>query len=58
MRTTRRADEREIVLGESGGNMLWNDFIIRERCGGVVGDGGGKEANTNYFSLLLSRRVN
>lgn len=47
MRTTRRAEEREIDPGESGGNRLWNDFITRERWGGVVGDGGGNDARTN-----------
>lgn len=50
MRTTRRADERDIAWGESGGNSAWKNFWTRERCGGVPGPGGGNEANTSYPS--------
>lgn len=28
--------------------MDWNAFMRRGRCGGVFGDGGGKEASTSY----------
>lgn len=48
IKTTRRAEEREIVPGESGGKRLWKVFITRERCGGVFGLGGGKDARTSF----------
>lgn len=44
----RRAPERDIEFGASGGNMDWNVFIRRGRCGGVFGEGGGKDASTSY----------
>ena len=50
IRTTRRAEEREIVPGERGGKRLWKAFITRERCGGVFGPGGGKDASTSLGS--------
>ena len=28
--------------------MDWNAFIRRGKCGGVFGEGGGKEASTSY----------
>jgi len=28
--------------------MDWNAFIKRGKCGGVFGEGGGKEASTSY----------
>lgn len=46
-RTIRRAEERDRDWGASGGNNVWNDFIKRVRCGGVVGPGGGNDANTS-----------
>ena len=49
MRTTRRAEERERVLGERGGKRVWKVFMRRGRCGGVVGPGAGKEARTSWF---------
>jgi hypothetical protein len=48
IRTTRRAAERVRVLGDNGGKSVWNVFIRRGICGGVVGEGDGKEANTSY----------
>ena len=49
-KTTRRAEEREMVPGESGGKRLWKAFITRERCGGAFGPGGGKDASTSLGS--------
>lgn len=43
----RRAEERERELGERGGKRDWKVFRTRGRCGGVVGEGGGKEARTS-----------
>lgn len=48
----RRADERERELGERGGKRDWKVFRTRGRCGGVVGDGGGKEARTSCLSRI------
>ena len=47
IKTIRRAEEREIVPGERGGKRLWKVFITRERCGEVLGPGGGKDASTS-----------
>lgn len=52
IKTTRRAEDREMVLGERGGKRLWKVFITSERCGGVFGPGGGKDARTSLNSLL------
>lgn len=38
-----------IVFGERGGKRVWKVFIRSVRCGGVEGDGGGKEAKTSYM---------
>jgi hypothetical protein len=46
-RTTRLAEERDVVFGERGGKSVWKVFMMRERCGGVIGDGGGKDARTS-----------
>ncbi len=44
----RRADDNESVLGAKGGNNVWNVFMSRVRCGGVVGEGGGNDASTSW----------
>lgn len=41
------------VLGARGGNRVWNDFMSSDRCGGVVGDGGGKDARTSCVDNML-----
>lgn len=48
---TRRAEERERDWGERGGKSDWNDFMRSGRCGGVVGDGWGKEARTSCMMI-------
>jgi hypothetical protein len=58
MRTTRRAEDRARVCGESGGNRVWKDFMRRVRCGGVVGDGAGKEASTSCIQLSNGKAGN
>lgn len=54
MSTTRRAEESESVWGESGGKRDWKDFMSSVRCGGVLGDGGGKEARTSCAFMIFS----
>jgi hypothetical protein len=46
------------VFGERGGNSDWKDFIRSGRWGGVVGEGGGKDASTSYEGVQLSIDIN
>jgi hypothetical protein len=41
-----------MFLGEREGKRVWNVFMTRGRCGGVVGDGGGKDARTSFFFMV------
>lgn len=52
MRTTRRADERDILVGARGGKRDWNDEVRRGMCEGVAGSlGDGKDARTSYMMI-------
>jgi hypothetical protein len=49
MRTTRRAEERDKVCGESVGKRDWKVFVKSVRCGDELGEfGGGKEERTSW----------
>lgn len=37
------------MCGDRGGNSDWKDFMRSGRWGGVVGEGGGKEARTSWY---------
>jgi hypothetical protein len=48
----RRAEDRDILVGASGGKRDWKVFIISGRCGGVSGEfSGGKDASTSYIII-------
>ena len=48
----RRAEERVRVWGASGGKSVWKAFMTSGRCGGVVGEGGGKDARTSWSESM------